>query len=257
MNDLGTTLLIVCPLVFLAGFVDSVAGGGGVISIPAYMLAGLNAHLTAGTNKLVASFGTATAAFNYLKSGKVVLKPALASALGALAGAAAGASLALHIAEETLKLILLGALVLVAIFLSLNRSFGNEERSEPVSGKKQILIALGVGLGIGCYDGLIGPGTGTFLILAFSGWLGQDLLTASGCAKISNLASNLASVAVYVAGGKVLYAVAFPAMVFCAAGNYAGSKFAIRGGSRNIRKVMYGVLALLFVKVILELAGVL
>lgn len=256
MDEWLRIALIVCPLVFCAGFVDSVAGGGGVISIPAYMLAGLPAYMTAGTNKFVSSFGTATAALKYFKSGKVLLRVALFSAIGSIVGGFAGANLALRIPEQILRIILVGALPVVAVFLSVKRDFGAVRRQTPISGRAQALISLVIGLVIGCYDGLIGPGTGTFLILAYTGVLGVDLITASGCAKVSNLASNLVSMVVYAVGGKVLYAVALPAMAFCMAGNYAGARFAIRGGGKSVRKIMYVVLALLFVRVLLETLGV-
>ena len=112
--------------------------------------------------------------------------------------------------------------------------------------------AFAIGLVIGCYDGLIGPGTGTFLILCFSGVLGLDLLVSGGCAKVSNLASNLASGIVFLFNGKAMYSLLLPAMVFSVAGGYFGSKFAIKGGSKRIRKVMFLVLGLLFVKMIYD-----
>lgn len=249
--------LIVCPLVFLAGFVDSVAGGGGTISLPAYLLAGLPAHLAAGTNKFAMSFGTLTATINYMKSGKVLWRAAIFSAIGAILGSYIGVRLALFFSEHTLKLLLLAALPCVAVFLTVKKSFGSDKAqlkgySAPVFAG----ISLGIGLLIGIYDGLIGPGTGTFLIIAYSGLLGMDLLTASGCAKVCNLASNITALVVYAASGQVLYRLALPAMGFCILGNWLGARFAIRGGSKNVRKVMFLVLALLFVKAALDLLDI-
>lgn len=253
MNELFKTCLIVCPLVFLAGFTDSVAGGGGIISIPAYLLAGLPTYLAVGTNKFVMSFGTLFASLNYMKSGKVLYKVALVSAVGSIIGAFFGTNLALLISERVLKIILSAVLPVVAVFLSLNKDFGKEGKAKkeftPVSFAVHSFL---IGLFIGLYDGMIGPGTGTFLILAFSGILGIDLLTASGCAKVSNLASNLTSMLIYVLNGKVIYAVALPAIVFCMAGNGVGARYAIKGGSKNVRKVMFLVLFMLFVKMIAE-----
>lgn len=252
-----TTFLIVCPLVFLAGFVDSIAGGGGVISLPAYFLAGLPPHLAAGTNKFVACLGTLTSTVKYFKSGKVQLFRALCTGVGALFGGAAGAAVALHIPENILHTIILIALPLVAVFLSIKRDFGADGGKEiSFSPAKTALIAFGIGLGIGGYDGLVGPGTGTFLIIAYAGILGTDLLTASGCAKVGNLCSNIASLTVYLFGGKVLFALAIPAAAFCMLGNYLGARYAIKGGSKNVKKIMFVVLALLFLKFILELCGV-
>lgn len=249
--------LIVCPLVFLAGFVDSVAGGGGIISLPAYLLAGLPAHLSAGTNKFAMSFGTLTATLNYMKSGKILWRTAIFSALGAILGSYIGVRLALFFSEQTLKLLLLAALPCVAVFLTVKKSFGSDEAQlKGYSAPVFALISLVIGLFIGIYDGLIGPGTGTFLIIAYSGLLGMDLLTASGCAKVCNLASNITALVVYAVSGQVLYRLALPAMGFCVLGNWLGARFAIRGGSKNVRKIMFLVLALLFIKAALDLLGI-
>ena len=112
---------IVCPLVFLGSFVDSVAGGGGIITLPAYMLAGLPVHTASGTNKLVAVFGSVTASYGYFKSGNVMIKVALLSAFGSLFGGALGVRLALFIPEATLEIIMMIVLPVVALFLSLNK----------------------------------------------------------------------------------------------------------------------------------------
>ncbi len=248
--------LVVCPLVFLAGFVDSVAGGGGLISLPAYLLAGLPAHIAAGTNKFAMSFGTLTATVKYMKSGRILWRIAAIAAVGAVIGSYIGASLALVFSEKTLKLLLLAALPCVAIFLTVKKDFGNDESQlKNYSTARSALISGAIGFIMGIYDGLIGPGTGTFLIIAFSAFLGTDLLTASGCAKVANLASNLTALAVYALGGKVMYALAIPAMAFCILGNWLGARFAIKGGSKNVRKIMFVVLALLFIKVGTDLLG--
>jgi uncharacterized protein len=254
MNEFLRMCLIACPLVFLSGFVDSIAGGGGVISIPAYMLAGLPVPFALGTNKFAASLGTSLATSKYIRSGKVLFKVALPAAAASVAGSFVGTNLALRIPQETLKFIVLAALPCVAVFLSLNRGFGRETAIAKMHSPGTVsLIACAIGLAIGCYDGMIGPGTGTFLILAFSGILGTDLLISSGCAKVSNLASNLTSMILYVISGKVLYAVALPAAAFCMAGNYLGARYAIKGGSKNVRKITFVVLLLLFVKMAADL----
>lgn len=255
--DLFTTLLIVCPLLFLAGFIDAAAGGGGIISIPAFMVAGLPSHSAVACNKVTMSFGTCLASVKYMRSGKVLYRIAIFSAIGALIGASIGTSLALLISEKLLKILLLAVLPLVAIFLTLKKGFGSDETiPRNLSRTAEILIALGIGLVIGCYDGLIGPGTGTFLILAFSAALGTDLLISSGCAKVSNLASGISSAVLYILHGKVIWAVSLPAAAFCMLGSWLGSRYAIRGGSKNVRRIMFVVLGLLFIKLILDLCGV-
>lgn len=242
--------LIVCPLIFLGSFVDSVAGGGGIITLPAYLLAGLPAHTASGTNKLVACFGSVTASTGYLRSGNVMLRVALLSAAGSLLGAVVGTRLALFIPESTLEIIMMVILPVVALFLTLQQNFGMKQRATRLTKPMENLTAFAIGLVIGCYDGMIGPGTGTFLILCFSGFLGLDLLVSGGCAKVSNMASNLASAAVWLWNGKAMYSLLLPAALCSIAGGYFGSRFAIRGGSQRIRKVMFLVLGLLFVKMV-------
>ena len=254
MDAFLKTCLIVCPLVFLAGFVDSVAGGGGIISLPAYLMAGLPAHLAAGTNKVVNGCGTLMATVKYFRSGKVRLRPAAAAALGALAGAALGAQLASMIPEAALKTLLLVALPCVAVFLVLKRDFGADDApAVAVEPKREVLVSALIGLFIGCYDGLVGPGTGTFMILCFTAFLSMDLLTASGCAKAANLASNVGSAVVWILHGSVLWRLALPAIACNIAGNLLGARYAIRGGSRKIRRMMFVVLGLLFLKMLYDL----
>ncbi|MBE6024433.1 MAG: sulfite exporter TauE/SafE family protein [Cellulosilyticum sp.] len=253
MNEALRMLVIVCPLIFVAGFVDAVAGGGGVISLPAYFLGGLPVHIAAGTNKLSAGCGTIIAAIKYLRDGKVKIRIAVFSAIGAVCGSTIGTSLALFISEQLLKGIMLVAIPLVAIFLVTQKNIGKETVEKEMSVSRQSILATLIGLVIGCYDGLIGPGTGTFLILAFTALLGLELVTSSGCAKVSNLASNITSMIIYVLNGKVLFWLAIPAAICAMLGGYAGARFAIKGGAKNVRYVMFVVLILLFGKTFLEL----
>lgn len=249
------TYLIVCPLVFLAGFVDSVAGGGGVISLPAYLIAGIPARFAAGTNKLANGCGTALAAVKYAKSGNIYWLAAIPAAVFSLIGSYLGTSLAVFIPENSLKILILAALPAVAILLFLSKGFGEKEKP-PKSNKATAMIASAIGLAIGCYDGLVGPGTGTFLTLGFSMALGYTLLRSSGCAKIANLASNIASLIVYLSHGYVMFSIGIPAMLCSMLGNYLGSRYAIKGGSKKIRFIMFIVLGLLFLKLALDIAGI-
>jgi uncharacterized membrane protein YfcA len=250
-------LLIVCPLVFLAGFLDSVSGGGGLISLPAYLMVGLPAHLAAGTNKAVASLGASVASVSYFRSGKVLLRIALPAAACSLCGGTLSTRLAASLPDSALKLLLLLALPCVAVFLALKRDFGKEESvpARTLSRRQELLRVCLIGLGMGFYDGMVGPGTGTFLLMLLTAALGIDLLTASGCGKVVNLASNLASAVVWSLDGSVLWRLVAPAALCNMLGNWCGARFAIRGGSRRVRGMIVVVLALLFVRVIYELLG--
>lgn len=249
------TFLIVLPLVFLGGFVDSVAGGGGLITLPAYLMAGLPAHLAMGTNKVVNACGTATAAFKYLRGGKILLRPALIAGVGALIGAALGTRAALLLPENVLKLLLLAALPCAAALLLAKKDFGKDGVARRFSFRQEALRAALIGLALGFYDGLIGPGTGTFMIMGFTMLLGMDLLTSSGCAKVSNLASNVASAVLFLASGKVVLLLALPAAACNMLGAFCGARYAMRGGSEKVRGMIFLVLALLFVKMGSDLLG--
>ncbi len=255
MPELLKTCLIVCPLVFLAGFVDSVAGGGGLISLPAYLFCGIPAHIASGTNKVVNSIGTSVAAGKYIKSGKINLKYAIVAAVFALAGSAIGTEIALFLSEKILKAIILCALPVAAIILTVKKDFGAEGavKKRSLSKTQEYILCAAIGLVMGCYDGMVGPGTGTFMIMAFTAVIGMDLLTSSGCAKVGNLASNVASAVVWIISGSVMFSIVIPAAICNVLGNYLGARYAIKGGSKRIRGMIFVVLGLLFVKILTEL----
>ena len=177
------TYLIVCPLVFLAGLIDSVAGGGGLISLPAYMAAGLSPLQAAGTNKLSACMGTVASTGRFVRDRKIDWKAGLFAALGAFPGSWLGALLQQHIPQETIRVLMIVAIPLVAVVVL---------RKKDMTGRCIVPetfyrpMAFAIGLFIGFYDGLIGPGTGTFLILMFTMALGMEAVMASGTAKVVN-----------------------------------------------------------------------
>jgi len=255
LSELLRTLAIVCPLVFLGGLVDSVAGGGGLITLPAYLMAGLPPHLASGTNKCGNAFGTFLATGRFLKRGEVHLPSALAGGAGALAGAWVGAKLNMIMPEKFLYYLMLVVVPVMAIFLFFKRDLGSEDRSDQFGRLQLLAMAAGIGLVIGAYDGFFGPGAGTFLMLAFTGICRFDLLTASGNTKVANSASNLASLITFGLAGKVLWAVGIPAAVCGIAGNYVGSGLALKGGAKVIRPMFFLVLTLLVARLVYDLIG--
>lgn len=255
MPDVLHICFIVCPLVFLAGFVDSIAGGGGLISLPAYLFVGLPPHLASGTNKVVNSMGCALATWKYYQSGKIRVRLALLAAVGAIAGSAIGTKIALFLSDDIFQLVLLIALPIAAVLITVKKDFGQEQTNPETTdtrAKDRVSCFL-IGIFIGCYDGMIGPGTGTFMIMAFTAVVGMDLLTASGCAKMSNLASNVASAVVWLLNGQVMLSLVIPCAACNMLGSWFGSRYAIRGGSQKVRNMIYVVLVLLFVKFAYEL----
>ena len=253
LTDILQKLLIVCPGYFLAGFTDAVAGGGGLISLPVAMLAGIPIHTVYGTNKFAMSIGTATSVVKYGRSGAIKWKAALTAAAGALVGSAFGARLALLLSERYLNMVLMVLLPAAAVFLSLNRGFGAEGQEKSLTPLKFAAYALLIGLCVGLYDGFFGPGSGTFYIMLFCSLMGYDLITASGNAKVVNLASNIGALVTFVLAGKVWFAVGIPCALCAMLGNYVGSSLAVKNGARFIRPIMAAVIMLLFIKVISQL----
>jgi uncharacterized membrane protein YfcA len=247
------TFLIVLPAVFLAGLVDSIAGGGGLLSVPAYMAAGLPPHFVLGNNKFSSCFGTLFATLRYHQHGLIDAGVALLSALFALGGSFLGASAVLLLRPDFLRWLLIVLLPLVAVFTLANRSLGRDNRSQDLAGRKKYGLAALAALLIGFYDGFFGPGTGTFLILFYTLALKYDFVTANANTKVVNLASNIAAAATFIAHGKVLFAIGVPAAFAGIAGNLLGAKLVIRRGGSVIRPVFIFTLLLLFGKVLYDL----
>ena len=243
--------LIVLPLIFFAAVVDAIGGGGGLISLPAYTLAGLDYGLASGTNKFSAMFGTLSAVIRFWRSGKILWKPAVCAAVCALPGAYLGTRVSLILGSDFMRIFMLCAIPVVAAVM-LIRKDKEDSPSRPITRKTLILCGL-IGLAVGFYDGFFGPGTGTFLILLFKALTGMDMVTASATSKPVNLASNISSLITRIAAGQVLFALALPAMCASILGGLVGSKMVLRKGAILIRGVMLSVLALLLVKLIVEL----
>lgn len=250
LGELAHIWLIVCPLVFLGGLIDAVAGGGGLITLPAYLLAGLPAHLASGTNKCGNAFGTFLSTWRFLKRGDVHIPSAAVGAAGALAGAWLGARLNLIMPEQMLYYVMLAVVPVMAVFLLLKRDFGQEDRSGELGLGQLMAMTAVIGLVIGGYDGFFGPGAGTFLMLAFTGLCRFDLLTASGNTKMANSASNLASLVTFALAGKVMWSVGIPAALCGIAGNYVGSGLALKSGAKVICPMFFVVLVLLLARLI-------
>jgi len=232
--------------------VDAIAGGGGLISLPAYTLAGLDYNFASGNNKCSSTFGTVMATIRYYRSGRLLLRPALWAAALALPGSWLGTRAAMRLGTRTMTLFMVFAIPVVGLLVLFQGK--DRVRARTVDPKRHPLCAL-IGLAVGFYDGFFGPGTGTILILLFHALLGMDMVTASATAKPVNLASNIASLITRIAAGNVLFALAVPAVLCSTAGGWLGSKLAILRGARLVRWVMLGVLALLTVRLATQLAA--
>lgn len=245
--------LIVCPLVFLAGFVDAIAGGGGLISLPAYMLSGVPTHVAIATNKLSSAAGTMVSTGRFLKNGYVPVKLSLCAAVMALIGSTLGANISMLLSEKILQGMLLAVLPVVAFYVLKNKNMGEGEKTGTRTERQILLVAMGAALVIGIYDGLYGPGTGTFLLLILTGLGRMELRSAAGATKVINLASNIAALVTFVAHGQVYWALGLSASVFSIAGHYTGAGLVAKDGRRVVRPVVLTVLGILFIRVVAEL----
>ena len=242
--------LIVCPLVFLAGFVDSIAGGGGLISFPAYLLAGVPVHVILGTSKLSAFPGAIVAGGRFAKSGLVQWKLALPCGLIAALGAFAGARIALGVDEAVIRSLMVVVLPVVAFYVLRSKPDPGEEEKAELPFEKLLIPSLAASFVIGAYDGFYGPGTGTFLILVFAGPLKMHMKHSAGISKVVNLAADIGALLTFTASGKVNVALGVAAALFCMAGSYFGSGLVVNNGQKIVRPVILTVLVLLFAKIL-------
>lgn len=296
-------MMLLSLLLFLAGFVDSIAGGGGLISLPAYLIVGLPPHQAIASNKFSAAIGTTASAFRFFRKGYMSRECLLYIVL-AMLGAQVGSRLAVHIPEHLFQGIMLIVLPLVALFsfLSQHRREKLEQRQKearqetlesealstlqstdaatssltaqkspdpaalessvaaeqnnPVQAKisrRQLLIASIGSLLIGCYDGLYGPGTGTFLLLLLSELAGYNISHAAGTTKAVNLASNIGSLLFFFSTDLIRYAYALPGAAFCMLGHTVGSALVVKKGRKIVQAIIFIVLLLLFIKVISDM----
>lgn len=296
-------MLLLSLLLFLAGFVDSIAGGGGLISLPAYLIVGLPPHQAIASNKFSAAIGTTASAFRFFRKGYMSRECLLYIVL-AMLGAQVGSRLAVHIPERLFQGIMLIVLPLVALFSFLSQhrrekleqrqkearqetlesealstlqstdaatsslttqkspdpaaleSYVAAEQNNPVQAKisrRQLLIASIGSLLIGCYDGLYGPGTGTFLLLLLSELAGYNISHAAGTTKAVNLASNIGSLLFFFSTDLIRYAYALPGAAFCMLGHTVGSALVVKKGRKIVQAIIFIVLLLLFIKVISDM----
>ena len=243
-------MLFLILMTGFAGFVDSAAGGGGLISLPAYLFAGLPVHYTYGTNKFSAACGTTFATASFFKNGAMNVRVGLLAAVGSFAGSALGAHIVLMLSEKALRTMMLIILPVAAVLILWRRNLPDENRDDGTFTLKKGALALAIGFGIGLYDGVFGPGTGTFAIIAFTSLMGFDLRTANGNAKVLNLASNYASLVTYIASGMVVFSIGIPCAISGIAGNLLGSRLALKNGAKFIRPMMLVVLVLLLAKIV-------
>lgn len=257
MGDLSLwTVVALVAASFLAGWVDAVVGGGGLIQLPALLLGlpGATPAQLLATNKLASICGTSTSALTFYTRVRPDLRTAVPLAIAAFAGSAAGAVVATHIPRSAFNPIILVALVAVGAYTLLKPSLGAATALR-FRGRRHLAAALGTGAAIGFYDGALGPGTGSFFVFALVGLMGYAFLEASAKAKIANFATNLAALAVFVPHGAVLWGIGIPMGLANVAGGYLGARTAVARGSGFVRVVFIVVVSGFIVRIGGQLLG--
>jgi len=255
LSDISTlTLVFILVAAFSAGFVDAIAGGGGLIQLPALLISFPDREVAevAGTNKLGSIFGTSAAALNYRRNIKTDPKLLLAMVLPAFIGSGSGSLLATQISTEQLKVAIVVMLVAVFVYTLARPDLGKVEVLKGAA-KRQRTVGAVAGLTIGFYDGFIGPGTGTLLMIVLVAALGFAFVGASAIAKVVNVATNFASILVFGISGSIMWVVGLAVGICNLAGGIIGSRVAIRRGSDFVRKFYLVVTFALIVRVLFDL----
>lgn len=242
-------LTLLCAFAFCAGMIDAVVGGGGLIQIPALInvLPAAPDATIFGTNKFSAVWGTSVAARSYVGKVAIPWKLVLPAAFSAFAMSFLGAATVSHIPQGLLRPMVLWLVVVMAIYIFRKKDFGAIQKPLEIGTRERVLSVL-IGGGIGFYDGLFGPGTGSFLIFLFIHYLALDFLRASASAKFVNIATNIAALMYFVPSGKVLYAIAIPMAIFNMLGAYTGTRVAMKRGTAFIRGLFIFLLVILIFK---------
>ena len=243
-----TITIILSAVSFLAGFIDSIAGGGGLLLLPSLLLAGLPPQVALGTNKFASSIGTGTALINFILKKKVVWKIAASGIAFSLIGSFIGSKTILLFRNETVGRIIIFLLplaMLITLIPQKEQATGNEPSRFDLAVKIPVICLL-----IGFYDGFFGPGTGSFLIIAFYIFIGLGLVQSSATAKVFNLASNLGALAIFILEGKVIFMLGIPLAAANILGNYLGSNLAVKKGANTIKFFLLLSLSILMISLI-------
>lgn len=241
-------------MIFIGGLVDAIGGGGGLITLPAYLIAGFPVHFAIGTNKVSSAMGISIAFTKFLINGYMPIKLSVCGIIFALIGSSLGAHTALLISDYIFKILMLAILPVTAWYVFRSQDLLREEQAVQTEiNSRTYIVCILVALCIGFYDGFYGPGAGTFMLLFLAGAAKLSVQKANGVTKAINFATGLSALAVYFVNGKVNMPVGIIAGLFSIAGNYIGARFFEKGGAKAVRPVILVVLSLFFVRVIYDL----
>lgn len=248
---IGIVILVFAS--FIAGFLDSVAGGAGLILVPAFIITGMPPQLALGQEKLVSTIGTFSSIYNYFKDDKIIWKIVIYGIPTALVGAYIGGKIILSIDEAIVGKIIFYLIPVGVLFSFLPKSEKKEISKIDLSNKKIILIIVPLlCLLIGFYDGFFGPGTGSLLIIALHFLVKLPLTESSATSKIFNLTSNIGAFVAFFIAGKMLFIIGIPMVIASIVGNYVGSKLTLKKGAKLIKPLILTSITLLFISLAIK-----
>lgn len=252
LQDITISWMIVFVITgFIAGYIDSIAGGGGMIQVPVLLYSGIPPVFVLATNKMASLFGTLMATIKYFLSKKISMKIVSIAIIPCLIASYIGSKLVMYIPDEIIKWAILVAIP-IALFFLLKKSKDIKEEDTKLTNKNIVLTTAPIGF----YDGILGPGTGTYMTIAMKKFLHIDYIIATASTKPLNLATNVGSAIAFVMAGKVLWMIAIPMAIANMLGSYVGTHFAIKGGEVFIKKVLIFVLIFMLlaniIKIVLE-----
>lgn len=245
------SLIIICTLGFIAAAIDAIAGGGGLISLPALLMVGVPPHLALGTNKFAASLASLNSSITFARSGKVYFPLVKWQIPFTLFGAALGAWTVLGVSSDFLNKTVLFLILLVGFYTLVHKNLGIENKFKGLCSLNLVLGCLFAFI-LGFYDGFFGPGTGSFLIFSFITFFGFDFVVASANSKVLNFTSNITSLLLFAWNGKILFFYGIPMAIFMVFGSYVGTKLAIHRGAKLVKPLFIIMSLLVAVKLIFQ-----
>ena len=249
LQDITLTWIIIFIITgFIAGYIDSIAGGGGMIQVPVLLYSGIPPIFVLATNKMASLFGTLMATIKYFLSKKISMKVVSIAILPCLLASYIGSKLVMYIPDNIIQWAILIAIPIALIFL-LKKSTKTKEKNAQLTNKNIILATAPIGF----YDGILGPGTGTYMTISMKKFLHLDYIISTASTKPLNLATNIGSAIAFVTAGKGLWMIAIPMAIANMAGSYVGSHYAIKGGEAFIKKILIFVLVFMLLANIIKI----
>lgn len=244
-------LLYLVPLLFVAGVLDGIAGGGGIIALPAYMLTGMPMHSAYACNKLQSGCGTLCSGLKYLKEGFADIRTALIAFPLTIAASMLSTRIILGLDGEKIKVIIAVCIPIAVLFMFFKRKVKSPSDSRPPMNVKTVLLSMLSGVLLGAYDAFFGPGGGSIAMIVFSLLLGYDLRIGCGNGKIIIVISNFTALFNYIIGGHMIWHVAIPCTLSNMLGSYIGAALAVKRGEKLVFPAMLTILSVLLIETFL------